>query len=1429
MGISSTEAIQGDLNTEIPDTTTETTDNPEKEEYDDRNFNILEDYPEKGEIAEAFGDIGQPASTDSITTMASSNTCSTATSTDLWNYYYKGYVDYSGDVDWYRGYRSGTNNLRFILAPPYNRDYDIEIYDNCSSGYVKKCNYGTGSIENCTATVSGYYYVKVYGYSSSDYSNSTLYRLFARRSGSCNIDISSGSLSKSTYNCNDTIRINDTKITNNNSGSIVYNYYHDLYTNNLDYYTEFSSTNKTLSGGSRTYWWNEFYPPSSGGWPSSGSYTTRAYLIAWCNGNFDLQTDRTYTHPNVSCTAGTMIGYNGSPSQSSFGCNETISTRNHTFKNTSNTYTYNFTVYAQLIDPNNNTISTRSWPGKSIGPGNSYIINFNFNPPSGGWTTKGTYKAKVWTSGSFTDGRSSTAYSYAYPYVPTAPCAVCSITGYDGSPTKSSFKTYENLTTQNHRFANTGNLTFTYNLYTRLFNPQNAVIASGSETNRTIAPGVTAVWNSTFSPSLTGWNTSGTYRAELKATGTCSDGTGKTRYSYASPVVENTCSVASMDSWVEQDGSCTGSIITKHKFVNRGNYNVPYNINFFLYNPNNELIGEASRSYTLHKNYSNTWTTTWSTPSGGWKPGTYRARAVLSGTCANNQNTIASNSASPSMPASCGGTCNGAIHANVKDGLGLALVNARVYRDGSYYGTTDSSGNITVPTTDSGCGNSHSIKVYCSEGSYCDTQSTTINFNNDNDYLYFACGMCRSSAQKLNVTASAAASYYLNDQIALSITVKDESGNLINGAVVSIYDPFKGTYASGTTTNGRYTYSTTASKTGTYSFNVTASKSGYQSGSASESVSVAQFNGNILVDVDNLKNKPINNAKVYVDGIYSGKTTYNGQLIVSANRGTHNVSVYCPNQEYCGRKSIYVNGSTSTYFDCGCTGNFRLLTETQEGYAIQNVYIFIDGEHRGTTAEFGALDLSDVLYGQHLVEVYFKIADNENSEPTMRYGSANVEFGADFSKKKFILVPESQSLTLNAEDLGPDALPITITTVDENAEAEFVPLVVVVLAAISIGFGVMDYGDYTKCVTESDDFWGSMGQYTWDRFRCQEIFMLFQDSQECREKMLAYNQRTINECKLQSAFLTLNFIPFGGILSKTVKVARWTVKGVSGLMHVVPHVDNTFKIIKQTAREVKFFKEGGQVVFKYIDDGFRLVKGKVFVIKDIARNTTIAKQIGTKIDLLKSIDVVPASIASKVKSIDGFYSVRGYLGEKATDKYISVVKAQLKAEGATVSVISNAAKAGEIYKETANYVFRYADNGGITIFKKGSTQSYGEIDRLMIVNGKPVVFEAKVSNYYARIMKKESMKPGHILNTKINPVKELTGETPEYMLVAAKVVGDGDIAKYSRFKEEIAKPLKLFGVDATADNFPRTVRDFDAITRDVCKALGGCGGIRNVI
>ncbi|VVB99997.1 Uncharacterised protein [uncultured archaeon] len=981
----------------------------------------------------SIGPMGVSAQTD--------RSCLLATS-DLWSYYYTDYLSYSGDAHWFKGYRIGTNTLRFVLIPPNNKDYDIEIYDSCGSSYVKKCNAGSGQMENCTATVNGDYYVKVYGYNDA-YSTISSYKLFSRGSGSCDESISGGTNSKSTYLCNDTITVNNTSVSNNNSTSMSYKLYNDLYTANNNYFNETTlSDAQNLSAGYYQNWNTSFPAPLSGGWPDSGSYSMRSFAIAWCNGYNDLQVVATSVSPNVSCTAGSILGFDGSPNKSSYACNDNIVSQNHRFTNSSNTYTYNYTIYYQLKDPYGNVISSGSTANLSIAPGNTAAWDATFTPGSDGWPMSGVYAVKVWADGSFSDGRSATANTFSNPSVPNAPCRG-EVTSVSANPTKRVYSCSEDFGS-NHVFSNTGTMNFNYDYLGELYDPDGLFLGSASKSSQSLSAGSSIDWGLTSSPgtygnwtkvgnythkvTLTGkfsngtasthsssanlyvetacagdtiggadgtpdktsyacdgtiisdnhlfsntsklytfnyvfnyelkdpngnvvysgqdpdawtlgpqkqvgwkvtlpspsggWPGSGDYTLKTWVSGAYTDGRSRTTYSFSSPYVpsapcQKDCRVVSYSAWIEQDGLCSSNIIAKHEFTNNGTRVYPHSANFYLYDSSNNIVNSGSNSYSTKPGDSVVWTVTWPTPSGGWKPGAYRSEAQLSGNCVGGGTASASNSVDASIPSSCSSTCSGTINANVRDNSSNNIPNAKVYLDGSYKSDTDSGGNISLGVSDQSCGRTHNVAVYCSNGTYCDTKTASIGSDGGSQQLNFGCGVC-SQSQNLSTSITSNGSYLLNDSINLEITVRDGVGSLVDSASLSIYDPFRGTSVSRSTSNGRYTYSTTASKTGAQTFTVSASKSGYNGVSASKVVSVGQQLATIYVSVSNSDGSSLAGANLYLDNSYEGTTDNSGRKTLTTPAGSHSVEVKCPTLESCSSESGYFSGLKNVNFSCNC-------------------------------------------------------------------------------------------------------------------------------------------------------------------------------------------------------------------------------------------------------------------------------------------------------------------------------------------------------------------------------------------------------------------------------------------------------------------------------------------------------------------------------
>ncbi len=850
----------------------------------------------------------------------SDDSCSSTSSNQLGTYYYKSYIDSSGDVDWYSGSKAQSFLLRVVMIPPVGKDYDIEIWDSCSS-FVTRCNASSGSTEVCNASVSGDFYVKVYGYNSA-YSSNAPYFIVAGYNAACTVSGINGNPTKSSYACNETVQAQNQRFTNNNSSTISYHYFESLHYPSNNFAAEGQTLSNSLSSNTTANWTTGGYTPLNSGWSESGNYTIKSAFMAFCS-NGGISSANAFANPNVPTAPcpipGTINGYDGTSTKSSYACSENIVTENHRFENTSNTYTFNYTLYYELRDPNNNVIASANKPDRSLSPNSSVNSTFTFTPGSSGWPKSGTYTVKSWADGTFTDGRNKIAYSYAYPYVPTGPCPKCDIAFDDGNPTKSSFKSYETTGTENHNLTNSGDLKFTYDVYSQLFDPSGNEVSNGTFSNNTLDSGYYFPWGINATSPTGGWEKTGTYTRKLTATGTCSDGTPKTLYSYAYPIVDPTCHMTSSTAWVSQQNLCSEKIITKHEFINNGTRTLPYNANFYLYDPNGNQVQAKSNSYSATAHTLNTWTVPWDVPSGGWKAGTYRAEAQLSGNCIGGGSSLASNSTNPSMPTSCNiTTCGGRINVSVKDISSNGISGAKVYLDGSYRADTDSSGSNSQSTSDVSCGQSHSVAIYCSNGIYCDTKSTTINSDGDEDPLNFTCQVCVPN-KNLSISASSNSSYSLNDSISLDITVQDGSGVLIDGATLTIYDPFLGYNVTRTTVNGRYTYNTTATKTGTKTFTINAGKSTYTSASTTKSIAVGQNLATVVVNAKNTDSSPLSGAIVYADGVLEGETSSAGKRNVNITTGNHRFDLKCPDTTFCSSASgSFHEGINNLDFSCNC-------------------------------------------------------------------------------------------------------------------------------------------------------------------------------------------------------------------------------------------------------------------------------------------------------------------------------------------------------------------------------------------------------------------------------------------------------------------------------------------------------------------------------
>ena len=92
------------------------------------------------------------------------------------------YVDSPADVDWFSVQVTTPGVLTFDLSVPAANDFDMELFGP-DAAYIKGSYHDTGVAENIThnATVTGAYYVRVYGYpvGNGSYNPTTPYMLTA--------------------------------------------------------------------------------------------------------------------------------------------------------------------------------------------------------------------------------------------------------------------------------------------------------------------------------------------------------------------------------------------------------------------------------------------------------------------------------------------------------------------------------------------------------------------------------------------------------------------------------------------------------------------------------------------------------------------------------------------------------------------------------------------------------------------------------------------------------------------------------------------------------------------------------------------------------------------------------------------------------------------------------------------------------------------------------------------------------------------------------------------------------------------------------------------------------------------------------------------------------------------------------------------------
>ena len=571
------------------------------------------------------------------------------------------------------------------------------------------------------------------------------------------------------------------------------------------------------------------------------------------------------------------------------------------------------------------------------------------------------------------------------------------------------------------------------------------------------------------------------------------------------------------------------------------------------------------------------------------------------------------------------GSCDGKITTIVKDNKGNSIQGIRVYLDGTYKGTTDSAGEQRSSVSASYCGKSYDIGVYCSDGTFCGSGSTRINYDNDKDTMVFNCQVCIPLPDLL-IDVQAQSSYELAEDITLNIIVKDDSGNLISDVYVKVCDPFDeigcpSQYYHGYTYNGKILHISKATKIGTYVFDISATKDNYNSGETKKIITVGNFDGKIYVSVkDSLSKKPIYGASVYLDDSYKGKTnSYGRRTLYPQSPGNHEVKVNCPSGKLCSTKSIYLVNWASLDFSCDCTvpvGDLKVEVVGINNYPVANVYAFLDSVQTDEyiTNAFGYTYFAGITQGEHEITIMYNIT-NENY-----YGiyaqTKTVDISGGENILKFTIDPSN-------------AVPLAMNC-SESAEPEIAPAVVLVAAlyvvdVISVGISIEEY---CKCISETET-----GLCVSAITECVKD----NDIKYCLSGVLEDAVDKTGNCKLEAAFL------IGDAVSPLVPV------GIVG--HFAVYAGKKLKVIDK-------FADGKRILYDPINEVWTYTKNtwdetiEYFTkwIDGIFKKVIVKGTSHWPDDSLKGIEYIAAGSGGKDGAEKFINSMRDEFGEEYAKK-----------------------------------------------------------------------------------------------------------------------------------------------------------------------------------
>ncbi len=593
--------------------------------------------------------------------------------------------------------------------------------------------------------------------------------------------------------------------------------------------------------------------------------------------------------------------------------------------------------------------------------------------------------------------------------------------------------------------------------------------------------------------------------------------------------------------------------------------------------------------------------------------------------------------------------------------------------------------------------------------------------------------------------------------------------------------------------------------------------------------------GKINVDVTGSNGNPVSGAYVYLDGTLKGTTGGDGKKAVEATYGEWSLKINCPDNAPCETRTINVDGTKYASFKCNCAVQENdlqirvrtLHTETEEGYPIHNAYVFLDGEYKGLTNVFGNLYISKVSSGSHKLGIALKIADNEGSAPYEHKYSADISVDKKFEEKTINIATTSQqqSSSLNAGDADPNA--VTVLSYNQTYVPQAIPIIVV--AAVAVGFIAWSYADYAKCVEETDSWWDATWKQIWYAINCNPSNVILSSAinkermNSCVKKISTITQNTLEKCQLEGVFLLIGVIP-GSWVAKAVGKVFLSLKGG---MYSIPYVERflgySFKVIKESDTFIKISDGTREFGFKLIGGSLKIYDNVVGMIVKVMDDAGVSKKlVQTLDDLLRTAK--PSSFPAGINAKD-FGQVKGELGEMAAIKTADTVSEELAKEGATF--FRQSGKAKDIFKENYRYKLEFNEKGKLNVYKKsGSGPDLGDFDDFYLINEKPIITEVKTRSAASldeEILGKVKIWPireeglAAKVIRRLNAFKEVTGETPEFILMIPK----GEAAA-SKELQGFLKEIKNAGFrQAESAELKATDDAFSDATRRINKEAGG--------